>query len=119
MGTGLPAHDEMAPHDKELAPGVGRHRAARADLVGRGVEVGAIEDVGGGVKYARLADPDGNTLATGLRRGEALALRSAWCSVIPNLAGLSETTRVPGPGGGCFASAGGLMLTGTDPGPGA
>jgi hypothetical protein len=35
---------------------------ARADLVGRGVEVGAIEDVGGGVKYARLTDPDGNTL---------------------------------------------------------
>ena len=26
---------------------------------------------------------------------------------------------VPGPGGGGFASAGGLMLSGTDPGPGA
>ena len=35
---------------------------ARAELVGGGVEVGAIEDVGGGVKYARLADPDSNTL---------------------------------------------------------
>jgi hypothetical protein len=35
---------------------------ARAELLGRGVEVGAVEDVGGGVKYAWLADPDGNTL---------------------------------------------------------
>jgi predicted enzyme related to lactoylglutathione lyase len=35
---------------------------ARAELAGRGVEVGAVEDVGGGVKYAWLADPDGNTL---------------------------------------------------------
>lgn len=29
----------------------------RAELVGRGVEVGAMEDVGGGVRYAWLADP--------------------------------------------------------------
>ncbi|WP_084490798.1 VOC family protein [Nocardia africana] len=35
--------------------------AARADLVARGVAVGPIEDVGGGVLYAHFADPDGNT----------------------------------------------------------
>jgi hypothetical protein len=35
----------------------------RAELVGRGVEVGAVEDVGGGVRYAWLADLDCNTLA--------------------------------------------------------
>jgi predicted enzyme related to lactoylglutathione lyase len=35
---------------------------ARAELVDRGVEVGAMEDVGGGVKYAWFADPDGNSL---------------------------------------------------------
>ena len=34
---------------------------ARADLIGRGVPVGEIEDVGGGVLYAHFADPDGNT----------------------------------------------------------
>jgi catechol 2,3-dioxygenase-like lactoylglutathione lyase family enzyme len=50
MGTGLPAYD------------VADIEQARAELVGRGAEVGAVEDVGGGVKYARLADPDGNTL---------------------------------------------------------
>ncbi|GAB3896095.1 hypothetical protein GCM10029964_076960 [Kibdelosporangium lantanae] len=34
--------------------------AARAELVGRGVEVGEVED-SGGVLYAYFADPDGNT----------------------------------------------------------
>ncbi len=34
---------------------------ARAELVGRGVDIGAVEDHGG-VKYAAFADPDGNTL---------------------------------------------------------
>jgi predicted enzyme related to lactoylglutathione lyase len=36
---------------------------AREDLVGRGVDVGEITDVGGGVKYAWFSDPDGNSLA--------------------------------------------------------
>ncbi len=36
--------------------------AARAELEGRGVEVGELQDVGGGVRYAGLSDPDGNTL---------------------------------------------------------
>jgi predicted enzyme related to lactoylglutathione lyase len=34
--------------------------AARDDLLGRGVDVSEIEDVGGGVLYAHFADPDGN-----------------------------------------------------------
>jgi len=34
---------------------------ARAELVGRGVEVGEIHDFGGGVRGANFADPDGNT----------------------------------------------------------
>ena len=35
--------------------------ATRDALLARGVEVGAIDDVGGGVKMARFADPDGNS----------------------------------------------------------
>jgi predicted enzyme related to lactoylglutathione lyase len=34
---------------------------ARAELVGRGIEVGEIHDFGGGVKGASFCDPDGNT----------------------------------------------------------
>jgi catechol 2,3-dioxygenase-like lactoylglutathione lyase family enzyme len=34
--------------------------AARAELRGRGVAVGAVQDMGG-VKFAHFADPDGNT----------------------------------------------------------
>jgi predicted enzyme related to lactoylglutathione lyase len=63
MGTGLPAYDEMAPGTiKGLHLVVADIEKACAELAARGVEVGAVEDVGGGVKYARLADPDGNTL---------------------------------------------------------
>ena len=36
--------------------------AARAELVGRGVDVGPVVDVGGGVLYAGFEDPDGNSL---------------------------------------------------------
>jgi catechol 2,3-dioxygenase-like lactoylglutathione lyase family enzyme len=35
--------------------------AARAELVRRGVDVGEIQDFGGGVRGADFADPDGNT----------------------------------------------------------
>jgi predicted enzyme related to lactoylglutathione lyase len=35
--------------------------AARAELIGRGVEVSEIHDLGGGVRGAGLADPDGNS----------------------------------------------------------
>jgi catechol 2,3-dioxygenase-like lactoylglutathione lyase family enzyme len=34
---------------------------ARAELVRRGVDVGEIQDFGGGVRGADFADPDGNT----------------------------------------------------------
>jgi predicted enzyme related to lactoylglutathione lyase len=37
--------------------------AIRATLDGRGVEVGPVTDVGGGVRMAGFADPDGNTWA--------------------------------------------------------
>ena len=40
----------------------GRIERARTELTGRGVEVGPVADVGGGVKYAWITDPDGNTL---------------------------------------------------------
>jgi predicted enzyme related to lactoylglutathione lyase len=35
---------------------------ARDELIGRGVVVEDVIDVGGGVKYAAFADPDGNTM---------------------------------------------------------
>ena len=63
MGTGLPAHDDMTPGTiKGLHLVVADIEQARADLLGRGVEVGEVVDVGGGVTYAWLIDPDGNTL---------------------------------------------------------
>jgi predicted enzyme related to lactoylglutathione lyase len=63
MGTGLPAYDDMAPGAiRGLHLVVADIEQARADLLGRGVDVGEVVDVGGGVRYAWLADPDGNTL---------------------------------------------------------
>ena len=63
IGTGLPAYDDMAPGTvRGLHLVVADIEQARAELVSRGVDVGAVQDVGGGVKYAWLADPDGNTL---------------------------------------------------------
>ncbi len=37
--------------------------AARTELTARGVEIGEINELGGGVKYAHFADPDGNSWA--------------------------------------------------------
>jgi predicted enzyme related to lactoylglutathione lyase len=75
MGTGLPAYDDMAPGAiKGLHLVVADIEQARADLMGRGVDVGEVVDVGGGVKYAWLTDPDGNTLTLqemAWRTGEA------------------------------------------------
>ena len=58
------------PHLAEMVPGAirGLHLVvadidrARAELVDRGVDVAAVEDVGGGVKYAWFTDPDGNSM---------------------------------------------------------
>jgi catechol 2,3-dioxygenase-like lactoylglutathione lyase family enzyme len=63
LGTGLPAFDEAPPGSvKALHLVVEDIERARAELVERGVEIGAVQDVGGGVRYAGFADPDGNTL---------------------------------------------------------
>lgn len=62
MGTGLPAYDAPPGSVKGLHLVVADIVQARAELVGRGVDVGAVQDVGGGVLYASIEDPDGNTL---------------------------------------------------------
>jgi predicted enzyme related to lactoylglutathione lyase len=63
LGTGLEKIVDTPPGSaRGLHLVVDGIDAARDELIGRGVEVGPIEDVGGGVRYARLADPDGNTL---------------------------------------------------------
>lgn len=63
LGEGLPAYDGSPPGSiKALHLVVEDIEAARRELISRGVQVGAVEDVGGGVKYAGFADPDGNTL---------------------------------------------------------
>jgi predicted enzyme related to lactoylglutathione lyase len=63
LSHGVPALDRMAPgsvHGLHLV--VDDIEAARAELRGRGVDVAEIVDVGGGVRFAEFADPDGNTL---------------------------------------------------------
>jgi predicted enzyme related to lactoylglutathione lyase len=63
LGTGLAAYDGREPGSvKALHLVVADIEKARAELIGRGVDVGDIEDVGGGVRYAGFSDPDGNTL---------------------------------------------------------
>lgn len=63
LGTGLGAYDGREPGSvRALHLVVADIELARADLVGRGIEIGEVFDVGGGVKYAGFADPDGNTL---------------------------------------------------------
>jgi len=63
LGTGLAAYDEVPPGSvKALHLVVDDIERARAELVERGVDVGPVQDVGGGVRYAGLADPGGNTL---------------------------------------------------------
>lgn len=63
FGEGLPAYDEAPPGStKALHLVVNDIEAARTELLGRGVEVSPVQDVGGGVRYAGFADPDGNTL---------------------------------------------------------
>jgi catechol 2,3-dioxygenase-like lactoylglutathione lyase family enzyme len=63
MGTGLPAYDGLTPGaSKALHLVVADIEQARTELLGRGVDVAAVQDVGGGVTYASLADPDGNTM---------------------------------------------------------
>ena len=62
MGTGLPAYDGTPGVIQSLHLVVTDIEQARNELVGRGVDVGTVQEVGGGVKYAAITDPDGNTL---------------------------------------------------------
>ena len=64
LSTGLQLINQMKPgtvHGLHLV--VDDIDSARAEIAGRGVEIGEIEDVGGGVRYAWFTDPDGNSLA--------------------------------------------------------
>src|ERR687894_3166888 len=49
FGTGVPAYEGTPGSIRGLHLVVDDIEQARADLVGRGVDVGAVEDVGGGV----------------------------------------------------------------------
>jgi predicted enzyme related to lactoylglutathione lyase len=62
LGTGLGAYEATPGSIRGLHLVVDDIEAARAELVGRGVDVGAVTDVGGGVLYASIEDPDGNAL---------------------------------------------------------
>jgi predicted enzyme related to lactoylglutathione lyase len=62
LSTGLPDISAMAVGSvRGLHLVVDGIEAARDELIARGVEVGALDDVGGGVRYGRFADPDGNS----------------------------------------------------------
>ena len=61
LSTGLGGLADMTPGTiRGLHLVVDGLEAARDELIGRGVEVGGIDDVGGGVRYAAITDPDGN-----------------------------------------------------------
>ncbi len=62
IGTGLPVYAATPGTLRGLHLVVADIEKARAELAGRGVDIGEVADVGGGVKYAGFADPDGNTL---------------------------------------------------------
>ena len=63
LSRGLPMLQAMTPGTIQgvhlVVPDI---EQARAELMGRGVEVSPIDDVGGGVRYAQFVDPDGNML---------------------------------------------------------
>ena len=63
FSRGVPALEKMAPgsvHGIHLV--VEDIDDARTGMRNRGIDVGEITDVGGGVRYAEISDPDGNTL---------------------------------------------------------
>jgi predicted enzyme related to lactoylglutathione lyase len=64
LGTGMEGITDMAPGSvKGLHLVVDGIDEARTELLNRGVAIGDVVDVGGGVRYAWFADPDGNSLA--------------------------------------------------------
>jgi len=63
LSTGLDELADMSPGSiKGLHLVVNNIEQARAELIERGVDVADVVDVGGGVKYAWIVDPDGNSL---------------------------------------------------------
>jgi predicted enzyme related to lactoylglutathione lyase len=61
LGTGLPVYQAPPGSIRGLHLVVADIEASRAELVDRGLEVGEVTDVGGGVRYAAIEDPDGNS----------------------------------------------------------
>ena len=61
FGTGLDVYAGEPGSVRGLHLVVEDITEARAELVRRGVEIGEIQDFGGGVKGADFSDPDGNT----------------------------------------------------------
>jgi catechol 2,3-dioxygenase-like lactoylglutathione lyase family enzyme len=61
FGTGLDVYAGEPGSVRGLHLVVDDMAEARTDLIARGVEVGEIQDFGGGVKGADFSDPDGNT----------------------------------------------------------
>jgi len=62
FGTGIPVYDAPPGSIRGLHLVVDDIEKARAELVARGVDIGAVQDVGRGVLYAGFEDPDGNSL---------------------------------------------------------
>ena len=62
FGTGLAAYEARPGSVRGLHLVVADIESAREELVRRGADVGDVVHVGGGVSYAALEDPDGNTL---------------------------------------------------------
>jgi len=60
FGTGVPAYQGTPGTVRGLHLVVDGIERARDELIGRGVDVGPVADVGGGVRYAGFSDPDGN-----------------------------------------------------------
>ena len=60
FGTGLDVYAGEPGSIRGLHLVVEDLEQARAELIGRGVEVGDIHDFGGGVRGAEFADPDGH-----------------------------------------------------------
>jgi catechol 2,3-dioxygenase-like lactoylglutathione lyase family enzyme len=61
IGVGM--SDPEAPRVQNLHLVVDDVEQARAELAAKGVDVSAVSDLGGGVKYAYFSDPDGNSWA--------------------------------------------------------
>ncbi len=74
IGTGLDVYGGEPGSARGLHLVVEDLDGARAELLGRGVEVGEIHDFGGGVRGASFSDPDGNSFELqemAWRRGDA------------------------------------------------